>query len=268
MSIRLSLAAVLLVPALLSPAGAEPAAAPLAVSVVAVRASREVRLDGDKPERPGMGMSATSVHLLMESREASLVQAVKEKCVLAAFRDDKGTDLLAVKPKFGGALGAFPKFAKDRRSCLLEVQSDALPAAGARALTVEGTLVFTVAGGEETVKAEGVKLAKGTSFKAGALGVAVEGAGKPQWGDDPMEVTLQIAAATDPVSRIRFLDASGQDLAARRTGSSSMRLGGAGTISWTYSFKKAADTATVEVTLWKDLKEVTVPVKLEFGIGM
>jgi hypothetical protein len=47
-----------------------------------------------------------------------------------------------------------------------------------------------------------------------------------------------------------------------------MRGFGAGTLSWTYGLKKAADTATVEVTLWKGLKEVTVPVKLEFGIGL
>jgi hypothetical protein len=260
-------AAALLLP-LLSPAGAEPVASPLAVRVAGIRASREIQLDGDKPERAGMGMSATSVHLLVESRDAGLVEVAKEKSALTAFRDDKGTDLLASKPKFGEVLGGFPKYAKDRRSCLIEVQSDALPAPGARSLTLEGTLVFTVAGGEEAVKSEGVKLSTGATLKAGALSLTVEKAGKPDWGDDPLAVTIKMSAATNPVSRIRFLDAAGQEIPSRRTSTSSMRMPGVYVINWEYSLKKAVETASVEVTLWKDLQEMTVPVKLEFGIGM
>jgi hypothetical protein len=261
--------AALLLTGLVLPApavAAEPAAAP-AVRVVGLRVSEEVKL-GERAEHAISGMTATGVSLLVEVKDASLVQILPDQCAVKKFADDKGTDLLAAKPKFGGFVGTFPKYSPDRKSCLVEVQSDALPARGAKTLTLEGTLAFSAAQGVETVKAGSVKLAKGTTFKAGDLAFTVEATGKPQWGDDPLEVTLQIAAAVDPVSKIRFLDASGQEIPAMRTGSMSMRGFGAGTISWTYAFKKASDAAVVEVTLWKGLREMGVPVKLEFGVGM
>jgi hypothetical protein len=239
------------------------AAAPAKASVVGLRVAKEVTLD-EKPERAVHGMTAMGVSVLVEAPDGGLVQLVKDKCDVTAFKDDAGTDLLKAKPKFGDVLGSFPKFSKDRKACLVELRSDAVPAAGAKTIAIEGTLVFSAAAGKEAVKVASVKLAKGTAFKAGDVSFTVGAAGKPDWGDDPLQVSLKIRAAVDPVSAIRFLDASGQEIKSRRQGT----MKGMGAIQWDYVLKKKVETATIEVTLWKGFREVTVPVKLSFGVGL
>jgi hypothetical protein len=192
-----------------------------------------------------------------------LIDVAKKKCALTKFVDDKGTDLLKPKPKFGSPVASFPKFSADRHACLLQVRSESLPARGAKVLALEGTLVLTGAQGQDVHKAK-VKLAKGTTFQAGAVTFTVKGSGKPDWGDDPFQVSLEIKADVDPVATLRFLDAAGQEIKSRRQ--STMR--GMGRIQWDYVLKQKADEATVEVSLWKGMQEVTVPMKLQFGVGL
>lgn len=213
--------------------------------------------------------TGTEVALLVISSEPGLLKPDTKKCRITKFTDDKGTDLLrkAEKPQpFAPAPGIwpFPKVSSDARACVLEVKSPRRPAGGATSLRLEGELELNVGTGRVTAKQPGVALEKGTDFTVGTATFRIQKAGKPGFGDEPLAIDLKMPAETEKIVKIRFLDDAGEEIESRR--SATMRFGSQRT--WTYSLKKAAEKCTVELTSWKELSTVKVPVAVDVALGL
>jgi len=228
---------------------------------------------GDKDLASNMEPApGTKLGVLVALGDGGIIRLDEDKSKITKFADDKGTDLLAAKPAkdsfFGRTIGSFPKITKDQKACLVDVQAHACPAAGAKTLQLEGMLSFSVGKDQEVLKQEKVELKKGGLIKLGSASFEIKEAGKNDFGDDPLKVSLESKDGLR-VARVRFLDASGKEIESRLGSRGSFGFGGGNTIySWDYTLKQAVSAATVEVTLWKKVTAVDVPFKLTVSLGL
>lgn len=211
----------------------------------------------------------TDVALLVLSPKPGLLKPDTKKCRITKFTDDRGTDLLKKAASKGGfsrdpGFWPFPKVSSDGKACLLELKSPQVPKKGAKSLRLEGELEMRIGQGKVTQKQARVAFRKGASFKVGSASFQIGEVGKPGFGDAEQEIQLKMPADVDKIIKIRFLDASGTELESKRSGS--MSFGNQTT--WTYELKKAAKSCTVEVTSWKQLSTVTVPMRLTISLGL
>lgn len=246
----------------------------LKVEAAAIVVARDVGL-GDNEVGPfNQNEPGTKVALLVSSSGPGILGVEDKKSKVASVKDDKGSDLLAAKPKKEGGFSRtgiwpFPKIAKDGKSCVLEVHTHGLPAKGARSILVEGTLTLLTAQGQETVKQADVALRAGSKIKAGELELAVDKVGPDGFNEQfPYQVSISGGKGGRSLAKLRFLDAAGKEVESR-TGSVSRMSGfGGESWTWTYNLKSELKACAVEVSLWKRLSEVAVPFKLEVSLGL
>jgi hypothetical protein len=205
------------------------------------------------------------------SDEGGIIKLDDKKSKITKFADDKGTDLLK-KPAGSddgfsgfGPIGPFAKVSKDTKACLLSVDGKSVPAAGAKSIQLEGTIVLIVGKGKEVAK-ENVELRKGVGFKAGGVAFKIDSVGKPDFGDAAMQLQLSTKEGSK-VAQVRFLDSTGKEIDAKPAGSSSMSFGDDTSYSWNYDFKQEVKAAAIEVTLWKGVANLDIPVKASISVG-
>jgi hypothetical protein len=215
--------------------------------------------------------SGVRLDVIVTSDEGGIIKLDDKKSKITKFADDKGTDLLK-KPAGSddgfsgfGPIGPFAKVSKDAKACLLNVDGKSVPASGARTLQLEGTFVLIVGKGKEVAK-ENVELRKGATFKLGGVAFKIDAVGKPDFGDAAMQLTLSTKEGSK-VAQVRFLDAGGKEIDAKPAGSSAMSFGDDTSYSWNYDFKQEVKAAAIEVTLWKGVANLDVPVKVSVSVG-
>jgi hypothetical protein len=215
--------------------------------------------------------SGVRLDVLATSDEGGIIKLDDKKSKISKLADDKGTDLLK-KPAGSddgfsgfGPIGPFAKVSKDGKACLLSVDGKSVPVAGAKSIQLEGTIVLIVGKGKEAAK-ENVELRKGATFKAGGIGFKIDAAGKPDFGDAAMQIQLSTKDGSK-VASVRFLDAGGKEIEAKPAGSSAMTFGDDTSTSWNYDFKQEIKAATIEVTLWKGVAGLEIPVKAAISVG-
>lgn len=246
----------------------------LTVEAAAIVVARDVGLGENEPGPFNQNEPGTKIALLVKSSGPGILGVEDKKSRIASMKDDKGNDLLAAKPKKDGGfsrtgLWPFPKIAKDGKSCVLEVHAHGLPAKGARSIQVEGTLALLTAQGQEAVKQADVKLQAGTKIKAGELELAVEKVGKDGFNDlFPFQVSFSGGKGGRSFSKVRFLDAAGKEIESRPGSVSRMSGFGDETWSWEYNLKSEVKACALEITLWRQLSEASVPFKLEVSLGL
>jgi hypothetical protein len=221
----------------------------------------------------------TSIALLVSCSSGGLIQFDAANSSLAKLTDDKGTDLLA-KPAPtssapAGPRGAvrsigfslFPRISKDGRYCAMEVSSPGLPAKGSTRIHLEGVIAMLCATEKSEHAQKGVPLQKSSKIAAQDLELTILDAGKPDTGDEPWSVTLRAYRDLDAVAEVRFFKADGTEIKSRRTGTSRMGLLGAVTVDWSFNLAEKADTATVKVFVWSNLKKRQAPFSLDVDVG-
>jgi hypothetical protein len=266
----LVLMAGILLPAPLSSAQAEGKGK---AEVVSLSVSKSSAKD-DKDLVPNYGLPVR-IGILATLPESGIVRLEEKKSKVTKFSDDKGTDLLQKKAKskddfFGdpGPIGAFPKVGKDLKTCYLEIQSQTVPASGAKSLTLEGTLLFMTGKGQDVDKQEIKEPKRGATFKIGTASFRIDDVGKPKFGDAPFQVILSSKEGARVV-KVRFLDADGKEIESSSPGSGTSSFGDSEpTYSWTYDLKREVKSFTVEATLWKQVATVEVPLKLTVTLGL
>lgn len=264
-------AAALLLLALPARAQETKAPSPVKVEAVGLHVNKAPH-QGDPELAPNMEPApGTEIAVLLALAEGGIIKLDERKSKVSKIADDKGTNLLAAKPPkesfFSGPLSSFPKFTKDRKACIVEFQAHACPAAGSKEVQVEATIVLSVGQGQEVVKQEKVEAKKGAGFKAGAASFKITEAGKNDFGDDPMKLSLESKDGLK-VAKMRFLDAAGKEIESRLGSHGSMSFGADATYSWDYTLKQMVPGMTVEVTLWKKVESIEVPVKLTVSLGL
>ena len=210
----------------------------------------------------------TTLMLQVVYEAGGLISFDRDAAKLETFADDKKNDLLPERRFGGNGLELFAQISDDGKVALIEISGGGVPARGSRAIRAKGTLVFQQATGKTTAKAENVALKKDATFKAGPFEFEITAAGKPDWGDDPLQITLKTSRDVAAIKSIKFLDSDGKEIKSSGAGSQSMTSGANTVYERSINLSKQIDAATIELTLWKDMKKIEIPFDLNVGVGL
>lgn len=229
-------------------------------------------------------VSGTSVALVVTDPGGGLVVFDGDSSRVTSCVDDQGKDLTKREPGTKGAIevpeswafGPVGTVSANRKYCSLEVNMPATPTKQAVALTLSGVLVFKTANERKDFTVEKVALQAGTKVQAGNIPLTIKRTGQPQAGGDshPIAIEFHGKQSLDAIARIRFFDAAGKKLEAEEVGRSfgESTDGGSAPSDFDatieYRLKSAADTATIVITCWTDMKKVTVPFDLKVSLGL
>ncbi len=270
-TLRMALCLAVLASVAASAATAENDAA-LKLDVNGLRVVAPVASD-EKALAPFNWTPGTTISLLIQSPAGGLVQFDAKNSLLTKFSDEKGTDLLAQpageKPGTPPAgFSMFPKVSDDAKYCAVEITSPALPAKGSTQIDVEGIVAVLCASTKSEQAAKDVALRNGSKFSVPGLEFTIDNVGKPDFGAEPLALTLRAYRDLDEVAEVRFVRADGGEIKARRTSTSKMGIFGNLTVEWCYSLAEKCDVATVKVYRWTDLQKKKLPFRLSVRVGL
>src|SRR5215831_14503072 len=154
-----------------APAAKTPAPAPVSapsnppkISPVGIRVTGLGIGANGTEQKPFNESPGTTVVLAVEAPKGSgIVDIDDHGSKVDAFSDDKGQSLMEE-----ARLGPFPHVTEDGSAALVEVEVRGRPSAGASAVSVQGSLAITLAGGSKPFRAANVRLEAGQAFKMGA----------------------------------------------------------------------------------------------------
>jgi len=225
--------------------------------------------DGHQGLRAFNWSVGSSLALLVQ-REAGGIIAVDRKKSAVSLRDDQGNDLMLEDGQraHGAGIGMTPNISEDGKAVMLEVSGPQAPAADAKRLSVTGKVVLRCASQSTVHRNEQVALAVDSTVSAGDLTYTITEVGKPDWGDDPLEVTLHIETDDTQLKSVVFKDADGAVIESREGGTMRMTAFDNVRIDRSFTLKRQVDKATIELEVWTDMQEVAVPVDLSCGVGL
>jgi hypothetical protein len=205
--------------------------------------------------------SPVAMALYVTAKEKKIVSFDSDKCKLTLLTDDQGT-------KIAGQMGYFPRIAKDGSAAFLELMGENAVSPKAQAVIAKGNLTVALASKTDAKRSEVVDVKKGAKLElAENLVFEITKAGKPDWGDDPFSVTLEIKRDIEEVANFRFFDGEGKQIEASQAGSSRGGFLGRVSVSLDFNLKAKAEKLSLELDLWTDLEEVLVPFDLKVGVG-
>jgi hypothetical protein len=224
--------------------------------------------EGESEMRPFYQDNGTTVVLEVVRPEGGLIAFDENASKLVSFTDDKDTRLLT-RTGFGrSGFGMMTKISSDGKAALIEINGNELPAKEAREIRISGTLVFTAATKTKAYQQADVPVKEGTQINAGPIPLKITGTGKPEWGDEPLQITLEARQDLQGLASIRFLDSDGKEIEAADAGRSRMSFGNQVQEERSYNLKRKVDKVTVEVTYWTDKQELKVPMEVVARLGL
>ena len=206
--------------------------------------------------------------LMLRSSQGAIIAIDSRESKLDSFTDDKGTKL-DVKGQFGrGGIGSFPRISDDGKAAVVEIQGGAIPAKGSVKLQAKGMLKVTVASDKKSIKSKPVKVGKDAVVKIGEnYQFTMKKVGKPNFGDNVLQIDLEIKKRIDEVADIKFYTADGKPIEAKGAGSSSGGFGNNWTVTKSFSFAKKHASIIVELDYWSKKKILAVPFDISAGVG-
>jgi hypothetical protein len=218
---------------------------------------------------PGLGANGSELRPFNESPGTAIVLAVQASkgsgiveidsrgSKVESFTDDKGQSLLEE-----GRIGSFPKVAEDGSVAMVEVEVRARPSTGSAAVTAQGTLAIMLAAGSKPTRASAVKLESGQTFKVGTATLTVSEA---KVEEESTRITFGLTRTMlTTIKEIRFLDAKGAPIEARRAGSGYMNE----KANLDYEAKTKDKSVTIEFEMWQNPRVVKVPFNVQVGLGV
>jgi hypothetical protein len=182
--------------------------------------------------------------------------------VLAAFRDDRGTDLAAAEG-FTGPFESMAEIAEDGRSAVVIVSSEALPAEGASRLEAEGTLALTTASIQKTYVAERVELRPGVRFALGPHAFQVTEVGPQEWSEQ-WSFTVATDADVHALVSWTLTDGAGHEHEATPW----MTMSTGERTEQSLSCDELVGPVTITVRAWDNARRVQVPFSVAAGLGL
>ncbi len=228
--------------------------------------------NADSSMRPFNWFDGTTLVLQITHPDGGLIVFDHDASRLDRFVDDRGTDLLAKQQDPGQAFSAsgFEREADisgDGTTALLELSGPSLPTDGATTIQAEGTAVFHTATSQTTFAHDGLVVRPDEEFSVGPIAFILTESGKPAWGSDPLEVTIETKQDTAPIAAVRFFNTNGDRIAASRTGTMTWGVLGKTTTQFTYSLGQEAKTLAVEIDYWTDMVKTEVPFDVSASVG-
>jgi hypothetical protein len=225
--------------------------------------------EGNDMMRAFNAFEGTSLAILVHQPSGGLISFDSEASKIESFTDDKGKDLLKSTSDFGmPALPMSPDISEGGKAVVIEVHGGQSPTQGATALKVKGKFVFNAATQKKSYTHKDLEIKADAVIEAGPIPLTIGKAGKPEWGEEPLEIVLQAKKRLDEVASIRFLDADGKEIESNESGSMTMAFGEEVSVERSYALTKMVDKVTVEVSYWTDMKTIEIPVDLTVSLGL
>lgn len=203
----------------------------------------------------------TLAMIIISGDKKKIVSINRDKSKLENFGDNVGTKMKA-------GLEHFPKIAKDGSAAVIDISGDKPLARGAELIVAKGTIQLSVASKTNAKRSKLVAVRKGSKVDLGKnFAFEISDAGKPDWGEDPLSITLKISRDIPEVAKVRFFDEEGEQIEASQAGSSRGGFFGKVTVTRDYNLKRKVGKVFVEMDIWTDLEEKTVPFDLKVGVG-
>jgi hypothetical protein len=183
-----------------------------------------------------------------------LIDIDEDASLLQSFGDDKGTNM-------GGKFGNFPRVFKDGSGGLVEISSTGFPATTATALLAEGALSMNVATGTRKTRVANVRLQNDAKFTFEKTPMVVSDVGAE---GEAQTFTIKLPRRVmEAIKDVAFLDAKGQPIEGRRTGSGYMN----DAAEMGFTVETTAKTVTLEFEAWQGLRVVKVPFRVKAGLA-
>ena len=253
------------------------ASAQVEVSVAGIRVvakgyrseQEDQKFKGDEV-RAFNSFAGTSVGLLITSKEKVIVGMDEDRSKITVFGDSQGTDFTEAKGRLGrgGVEFGFSHQSNDKMALMTEVESAGLPAKGAKEIILKGELMVSVASKSALMKSKLVDAKKGDKVVVGGHSFEIDELGKPDWGKDPLAITLKSSVNHKDFRAFKFFDAEGKEIESKRAGSTSMGFFGKRTYTVTFNLKRKVDQIVLGLDRWTDLEKVQVPFDVKIGAGL
>jgi hypothetical protein len=244
------------------------------VTVRGVRVVADAYGEGVDALRPfGLGMKGTGMALLLTVPNGGLIAVNEGEPRLTKMTDDRGTDLTGGRSKMGlSVMHTMPEISSDGKACMVEINGSEVPVKDAVAVFASGTITFSRGTNKEAATHEKVPLNLGTKITVGKMVFEIVKIGKPEefgpGDEEAFEVTLRTNRDWTNIADIVFLDAAGKNVNAKPGSSSFMSMGKMKTVEKSFVLPKRMDVATVVVTYWTDLQDITVPFEVKATLGL
>jgi hypothetical protein len=225
------------------------------VAVGGVQIARVIVPGDEFSAKPFQSDNGTKIVLWVKMPAGQgLIDIDEDASLLQSVGDDKGTNI-------GGKYGSFPRVFKDGSGGTIEIASTGFPAAGATAVLADGSLAMSVASGTRKTRVANVRLQNDAKFTFEKTPMAVAEVGAE---GDAQTFTLKLPRRVmESIKDVVFLDAKGQPIEGRRTGSGYMNDAG----EMSFSLNSTAKTVTLEFEAWQGLRVVKIPFKVKAGLA-
>lgn len=242
-------------------AGPQPTVRPAGVCVIHDSVGEGYR--GLVPFR-GSGRGAI-LAFIVETGDVPIIAVDTDKSAIT-LSDDVGTNLIEQQTGGRHRLFSQPDISKDKTACLLHVNGNVVPGAGASAVAARGAVVLYTGSQTEDLTAEPCTPEDDVEFMAGDMKMIVHSAGEKSNGfyfsiksyDDKMQ---QCASAT-------YFDQNGDELKFRSLGATVSKYKGGKSFIRSVRFEKTpVGKVTVKLQMYSDFKEWKLPVDMKVGLG-
>ena len=215
------------------------------------------------------GNGGSSIALCVSRADGGLIDYVNDDSKLESFTDDQGTNLLAGEDNMGMVgLSGWCSISKDGKAATIEIHGPSLPKQGATALHAKGMLAFQIAKEKKAFTSPAIKLEIDAPIEAGPVPFTVKSMGKPDWGNEPLEISLATNTDDSAIAEIKFMDANGEVIESSQSSSSRMSFGDQVQIERSYTLTKKLEQIKVEITYWMDMKKVATPFDVTAKVGL
>lgn len=243
----------------------------VAIELVSLTASKPVEdFDGSLTFAPQLSGGGTSLTLLLTSKAPHFIGFDPKSSRLVAFTDDAGTDL-AASAEEGSFLGVERPFgagvSSDGKKCQVCVTVSGTPKSGATKLVLDATLGLICGKEETSVEQKDVAMAPQSKIEIGPIPLVVESAEEQEFGDIKFVVGLTSSEPRDAIKAIEFLAEDGTIIESQAMGSYSLGFNEEKTYQTSHGLKAKPDKVTVRITYYADVETITIPVKIETGVG-
>ncbi len=143
----------------------------ITVRVVGIRVVKESH-GKDMMMAPFGGMKGTTLAVLVESKEKSIIDFDEQKTTLRSFKDNKEVDLrTSTVPtgKFRQPAIGFPRISEDGKAVLFELYGERLPTKGSSSVKAEGTVSLALGSELKSERQRNVPLRKGSKITVGPV---------------------------------------------------------------------------------------------------
>lgn len=219
---------------------------------------------------PLVSGGGTSLTFVVTASDQHFVGFDAEGSKIAALKDDQGADLNAGAEegnsfRFSGPFDG--SVSSDGKTCQATVTVSGAPKAGATKISFDGTLAIRCGKNEKTEEQKDVALEPKTEITVGPVPLTIEAAEDQDFGEVKFMLTLNSSKPRDAIKSIEFLDEKGNAIESESMGGGSFGFGDEMTYQTNHGLKAKPDKVTVRITYYADVETITIPVKIETGVG-